>query len=343
MNETMELLNKIRSEASALYQERIPEATVENMESIRYAMISDENVQVANEFVNALLNKLVKSVVHDKKFENPLKPLKQGKKPIGDGIEEIYTNFIKADDTGAFDGAKLFERKLPDVKTVYHRMNLELQYPVTINRTKLSKAFASYEALDSFINDIINKLYSSAELDEFMNMKQLFKSAVEKNAIKVEKVANPYASEANAKAFIKHVKNISSLMKYPSTSFNSYLTAQSVDTTPVKTLSRYKEQILILPETVNNTLDVDVLASAFNMSVAEFNKTRKVLVDELPVDRCLGALVDEKFLQVWDDYYIVTSFSNAKGLYDNYYLNIGQTMAYSILVNAVLFTYDVEA
>lgn len=340
MDNVIELLNKIRSEASATYQDRIPEATQENMESIRYAMIGDDNVQVANEFMDSLLNKLVKSVIHAKKFENPLKPLKQGKKPVGDGVEEIYTNFIKADDTGAFDGTKLLERKLPDTKTIYHRMNLELQYPVTINRTQLSKAFASYDALDSYINDIINKLYSSAEFDEFMNMKQLFASAVEKKAIKVETVANPYVSEANAKAFIKHVKNISSLMKYPSESFNSYLTAQNVDTTPVRTLSRLNEQILIIPEAVNNTLDVDVLASSFNMSLADFNKTRKVLVDELPVANCLGALVDEKFLQVWDDYYIVTDFKNGKGLYNNYYLNIGQTMAYSPLVNAVLFVYD---
>lgn len=340
MDKTIELLNSIRAAASQDYQERIPEATRTNIETIRAVMIGD-NPMVANEFMSTLLNRLIKDVVINKKFENPLKPLKQGKKPVGDSIEEIYNNFIKADDTGAFDGSKLFERKLPDTKTVFHRMNLELQYPVTVSRVKLSKAFASYEALDSYITDIINKLYSSAELDEFMNMKELFASAVKNNAIKVITVANPYASKENAQEFIKQVKNISSLMKYPSTQFNSYLTAQKTDKTAVRTLSRLNEQILILPETVNNTLDVDVLASSFNMSVADFNKTRKVLVDELPVDNCLGAIVDEKWLQVWDDYNIITEFTNAKGLYTNYYLNIGQTMAYSILVNAVLFTYEV--
>lgn len=340
MNTTIELLNKIRSEASALYQSRIPEATLTNMESIRYQMLNGEdNIQVANEFMSRLINKLIKTVIISKRFENPLKPLKQGKQPLGDGVEEIYNNFIKADQA-AFNGTKLFERALPDTKTVYHRMNLELQYPITVNRTKLSQAFTSYEMLDSYINEVINTLYNSAELDEFANMKQLFKSAVDHNAIKVIKVANPYTSEANAKEFIKHVKNISSLMKYPSASYNSYTTAQTVDTTPLLTFSRFKEQILILPETVNNTVDVDVLASSFNMSVADFNKTRKILVDELPVDNCLGALVDEKFLQVFDNYVNVTEFFNAKGMYTNYYLNIGQTMAYSILVNAVLFTYD---
>ena len=85
------LLNTIRDNASATYQERIPEATRTNMESIRFAMLGDDDVsvQVANEFMSTLLNKLVRSVVHTKRFENPLKSLKKGKKPVGDTIEEI--------------------------------------------------------------------------------------------------------------------------------------------------------------------------------------------------------------------------------------------------------------
>ena len=56
-----ELLNTIRDNASSTYQERIPEATQINLEAIRYAMIDDNNIMVANEFMTTLLNKLVKS------------------------------------------------------------------------------------------------------------------------------------------------------------------------------------------------------------------------------------------------------------------------------------------
>lgn len=336
---TIEIFNKIRTDASVQYQSRIPEATLENMEAVRYAMLADENYKLANEFCEALMNQLVKIVIIDKKFENPLKPFKQGRMPLGNGIEEVYTNFITADKTGAFDGEQLFKRELPDVNTVFHQKNLELQYPVTINRTKLEEAFKDYASLDSFINDIISKLYDSAELDEFLNMKNLFKSAYEKNAIVVKKVTNPFE---NPKKFIEDVKNISSDMKYPKTSYNPYLTAQTKDKTALTTLTRLKDQLLILPESVNNTVDVNVLAASFNMSLADFNKTQKILVDELPVENCVGAIVDKKWFQVWDKYHLVTSFRNAKGLYDNYYLSIGQIMAYSILVNAVLLVYDVE-
>lgn len=336
MADMITILNTIRSNASATYQERIPEATRTNLESIRYAMVDSENIMVANEFMGTLLNKLVKSVVHTKRFENPLKAFKKGKKPLGDAIEEIYNNFIKAD---VYDqtGAKLLERKLPDTKTVYHRMNLQLQYPITVSREQLSRAFASYDALDKFITDLIQQLYNSAELDEFANMKQLMKSALEKGAVKTIEIAEPLESAENGKEFIKAVKTVSGLMKFPSKDFNGYLTAQSTDTKGITTFSRPEEQVLILDTATDTSVAVDVLASVFNMSVAEFNNTKKVVIDTFPDANIRACLVDEAFFQVYDDMYFVSEWHNPQGLYTNYYLNVWQTLAYSILVNAVAF------
>ena len=73
------------------------------------------------------------------------------------------------------------------------------------------------------------------------------------------------------------------------------------------------------------------------MSVAEFNDTRKIVIDAFPDERIVGALVDEQFFQVWDDLVFFTNFRNPEGLYDNYYLHVWQTLAYSILVNGVVF------
>lgn len=336
--ELVTLLNTIRDNASADYQARIPEANRDNLEQIRYAMIDGDNIMIANEFVGTLLNKLVKSVVHTKMFENPLKTLKRGTKPLGDTIEEIYNNFIKGETFG--DGSTLLSRNLPDTKTVYHRMNHQMQYPITVSREQLNKAFASYDALESYIQNLINTLYNSAELDEFMNMKQVIKSALDKKAMKTVKIADPTASDTNGKKFIKTVKTVSGLMQFPSTEFNGYLTAQTTDTEPITTFSRKSEQVLILDTATDTSVSVDVLAALFNMSVAEFNDTRKIVIDTFPTftDGTVHAvLVDEAFFQIYDDLFTITSFQNGKGLYTNYYLNVWQTIAFSILVNAVAF------
>lgn len=334
--DVLNILNTIRANASAEYQNRIPEASRTNMDDIRYAMIDGDNIQVANEFMNTLLNKVVKTQLISKIFKNPLKSLKKGKKPLGDTVEEVYTNFIKAKQYDK-TGAELLNRNLPDVKTLYHRMNLQLQYPITVSREQLYKAFTSLDTLEKFIGDIINSLYNSAELDEFVNTKQLFKSAIEKNAIKVIEVSDPLTSPDNAKEFIKAIKTVSGLMVFPSTAHNAYLEAQSKDTNPITTFSRKDEQVLIIDTATDTTVSVDVLASIFNMSVAEFNDTKKIVIDVFPDPNVRAVLIDEQFAQIFDDLVAITKFENGAGLYDNYYLNVWQTMAYSILVNAVAF------
>lgn len=331
------IMNTIRANASQTYQDRIPELTRNNLEDVRFAMIDDDNVVVANEFTNALLNKVFKQDIISKRFVNPLKSLKKGKKPVGDTVEEVYVNFVKGAEYDPNIGAKMLERTLPDVKTLYHRMNYKQKYRQTFSQQALAKAFASFEALESYFSGIITAMYNSADLDEFANMKQLLASALNANAMKKVDIADPLLSAENAQNFIKSVKTVSGLMAFPSADWNAYLTAQDTDDIPITTFSRKSEQILILDTATDTGVSVDVLASTFNMSVADFNDTRKIVIDVFPDPTMRAALVDEQFFQIWDDLFLFKSFDNPEGLYDNYYLHVWQTMAYSILVNAVAF------
>lgn len=334
----VDILNTIRDNASETYQDRIPEATQQNIIAVQEAMCDPNNAVVTNEFIGTLLNMVIKQVIHNKLFSDPLKSLKKGKKPLGDTVEEIYANFLKAkqyDETGA----ELLNRNLPDVKAVYHRMNRQDKYKVTISPEQLYKAFSSYEKLGSFIQTIINSLYNSSELDEFILMKQLLKQAYDQNALKVVDIPDPLADDngVNAKKFIKTVKTISGDMVFPNSNNNAWLTAQSTDDKPLITFSKKDEQVLILSNAVDVTVNIDVLASVFNMTVAEFNDTKKIVIDEFPDPDIRGALVDEQFFQVFDDLVFFKEFENPEGLYKNYMLHVWQTLAYSPLVNAVLF------
>ncbi len=330
------VLNTIRDNASDIYRERIPEATRTNIEDIQAGMTDPNNAVVTNEFITTLLNMIIKQVIITKFFSDPLKSLKKGTKPLGDTIEEIYANFVQAK---GYDptGADLLTRELPDVKAVYHRMNRKDKYKITVSPEMIQKAFASYERLSSFIQSIINTLYNSSELDEFVLMKQLIKQACDNNAMKVVTVADPTASESNAKAFIKAVKIVSGDMVFANSNNNAYLTSQSVDNKPIITNTPKAEQVLIIDNATDVSVAIDVLASVFNMSVAEFNDTRKIVIDAFPDPSIRACLVDEMFFQVYDDLVLFKEFENAEGLYRNYYLHVWQTLAYSNLVNAVAF------
>ena len=174
------VLNTIRDNASDIYRDRIPEATRTNIEDIQAGMTNPNNAVVTNEFITTLLNMIIKQVIITKFFSDPLKSLKKGAKPLGDTIEEIYANFVQAK---GYDptGADLLTRELPDVKAVYHRMNRKDKYKITVSPEMIQTAFSSYERLASFIQSIINTLYNSSELDEFVLMKQLIKQACRNN------------------------------------------------------------------------------------------------------------------------------------------------------------------
>ena len=341
MNNEQEILilNTIRDHASKVYQDTIPEATQTNIETIQAAMIDGSNYAVANEFMAALMNMVAKVDIVSKQYNNPLRGLKRGKKILGDTVQEIYVNFLKAKQFDK-EGKELLNRNLADTKVLYHRMNRRDTYKVTVSQEDLKKAFTSYDHFNAYISDIISKLNSSAENDEFTLMKQLIKQALDNNAIKTVTVADPTTGEANGKAFIKAVKTISGDMTFVNSRNNAYLQAQSEDTNPLLTFSRKKEQVLILDNATDVALSVDVLASIFNMSVAEFNDTRKIVIDAFPDPSVRACLVDERFFQVWDDNIFFTSFENPEGLYRNYLLHVWQTLSYSVLVNGVVFKVD---
>lgn len=336
------VLNTIRDNASDIYRSRIPEATRTNIQDIQEGMTNPNNAVVTNEFISTLLNMIIKQVIHNKFFSDPLKSLKKGTKPLGDTIEEIYANFVQAK---GFDptGADLLDREMPDVKAVYHRMNRQDRYKITISPEQIQKAFASYDKLESFIQTIINTLYNSSELDEFVLMKQLIKQAIDNNAMKVVTIPDPVASEQNAKDFIKAVKIVSGDMVFANSNNNAYLDSQTTDTKALITCTPKSEQILIIDNATDVSVSIEVLAYVFNMSVAEFNDTRKIVIDAFPDESIRACLVDEQFLQVYDDLLLFKEFENAEGLYKNYYLHVWQTLAYSNLVNAVAFKVASDA
>ena len=334
--DAIELLNTIRDNASQAYQDRVPEATRNNIESVGEAITDLNNAVVYNEFINTLANMIYAPMLIKKSWSNPLGKFKKGKKTFGDTVEEIYNNFIKAK-TYDQSGTGLLTRELPDTKTIFHRMNRQDTYQLTDSPEALAKAFKSYEGVSEYIQNLFTTIRNSAEFDEYILMRQLLAQAYEANAVKVVPVADPTASEANAKEFIKTIKTISGLMEYPSSDYNGYLTAQSTDEKAIITFSKKDEQILLLDVPTDTACNVDVLAYAFGRDLLTFNTEVKQIIDAFPIDGMVGALVDKNFFQVYDDLFTFREFENGLGLYRNHYLHVWQTLGFSCLTNAVFF------
>ena len=334
--DAIELLNTIRDNASQAYQDRVPEATRTNIEEVGSAITNLNNAVVYNEFINTLANMIFAPMLIKKSWENPLGKFKKGKRTFGDTVEEVYNNFIKAQ---TFDqtGSGLLTRKLPDTKVVFHRMNRQDSYVLTDSPEALAKAFKSYEGVAEYLENLFTTIRNSAELDEYVLMKQLIEESYNNNALKVVAVADPSLSEANAKAFIKTIKTVSGDMIFPNSNWNAYLTAQSDDNKAIITFSSRDDQILLIDNATDVACDVDVLAYAFGRDLLRFNTEVKQIIDAFPVEGMVGLLVDRNFFQVYDDLFTFREFENGLGLYRNHILHVWQTLGYSILCNAAAF------
>ena len=337
MANMVNIVNTILSNASADYKARVPQATQTNIAEVGTAIMEFKATE--NEFLNALVNKIAMQIVWNRVFSNPLSVLKKGTVPLGKNLEEIYTNPAtgqKYDPTGA----DLLTRALPDVKAIYHAMNRQDKYKVTVSKTQLITAFTSWAKLEELLNDIVNTIYSGDNLDEFLLMKELFASAITGGKIKTVDV-DPLTDTSAVKAFVKSIKTVGQGMAFPSSLYNSYADVNKdvEGVTPAITWCPIENQVLVMRNDVSVEVDMELLAQAFNVSYAEL-KQRTLIVDSFgSATNCGAILCDENFIRVYDNLKQVENFHNGEGLYDNFILHHWQTYSLSLFANAMAFMF----
>ena len=334
------LMNSILANGSAEYQNYVPLATRTNITTVGNPILTYQTVQ--NEFLNALINKIALTIVRRKMLSNPLAPLKKGEIPLGDGVEEIQVNRANAT---AFDptGAGLLNRTLPDVAVMYHRLNRRDEYDVTISKEQLKSAFTSWDNLNRLLEGIIASMYDGDSDDEYILMKNLMADAVNNNHIVTATL--PYLKTVDGTAvagagsiLVEQLKNASSYMSFAGSNFNKYHIVNP-GTTPRRLKTEVQDQILILRADIANSIDVNVLANAFNLSKTEFLANRVIVDNFGAADSVAGFLCDKDFFQVYDNLRDTQEFFNPKGLYWNYFYHVWQTVSYSLLTNAIAFSF----
>ena len=334
--QVIEILNTIRDNASAQYQERIPEATAENLREVGSLIMSYQVTK--NEFCDAVVNKIAMTDIANRRFQNPLKLLKQGAIPFGTTVESIFTNPVGAKTFNANSGAsELFAVAKPDVKTVYYTKNRADMYEVSINNDLLKGAFTGADGWNKFYQSIINALYSGDEIDEFLLMRDMIGGAISENKLKT--VTVPY-SKGDTEEFIILLKTLSKNMTLPSNEYNGYnvLNAEAIAAktlTPAKTWTTSDRQIIIIRSDVDARTDVEVLAKAFNMSKVEFEQ-RKFVVDTFGDPDVLCFLGDSSAIRVQDTLYEVGSDYNPHNLTTKYILHHHQLYNIDLFANGVV-------
>ena len=339
MNNGVKIFNFIRNNSTEAFVQTVPSATNDNIQTISNILFNDAYQPMLNEFVTNLINRIALTIVRNKSYSNPLSVFKKGSIPLGTDIQDIFTNPAIAEkyEYSNTAMAKLLTITDPDTHVAYYRRNRQDLYTKTISREGLQGAFVSWEKFNDFIASITTSLYSGNYIDEFEYTKALVNGAYVNNKVIVEKVANP-TDEASSKAFLKKVRALYKKLSFPSTKYNAYSKFSGANGL-IKTWTEPDRVVLIIKADAMAEIDVDALASAFNLDKANF-LGRVIEVDEFESPEIIGVICDESWLQIYDNIFRFDEFYNARVMAWNEYLHAWGTYAICPFANAVVLATE---
>ena len=335
----------LSSAASQEFKDRIGSVTAANIKNIGETITTYPTAK--NEFVNVLTNQVSKQLFFNKVWENPYKMFNRGQLPYGKSIESIFVDIVKGKDrsrqtTATNLASDLLSRQSPNVKVEYHTENFQQQYPTTISDEELKGAFRNANGLSEMTARILQAPLTGAEFDQFLMIKHALAN-LKCAEVKIGKTAyNALTNQQKANAITTAVKAYVKKLKFLSNNYN----AQGV-----MTFSRPSDLYLFVPADISAFLDVEQLASAFNISKVEL-PTRVLDIDNFQKVNsgsdassnpyvedtdALFYLIDKDAIQLYETLNESESFRNPQAKYTNIWFDRWGIIASCHFANAIKF------
>ena len=317
------------------WTDRIPEASQLTWQQVGVLISDEKYAALRNEIYDALVNLIGKTKVWHMSITNPLSRFKSGEMSYGDTYQEIMSDVIEGQ-TFKIAEDDQFKKWPSSVYAAYHRINREQFYPVTIEETKINRAFRAEGGMQSLVNSIVNQMYSSNNLDEFLFTKQLMGAYYTNTEIPVQATqkitVDPVTDAASGAAFVLASKDVLSAMRFPSRSYN-----------PMQIMMQTEPSdfIIIMRANLNNRIRVDTLTGAFNKEYVEID-IPILTVDEFGtgMENVQAVIADKGWLRIFDTLRRLKLAENARNLYRNYYYHVHQLYAASPFVNCVFLVTE---
>lgn len=322
----------------------------------------EDHDKVFEKFFHTLLVRIIKIVYTVDSYENPLAQLKGGMLEAGDIVEEIAFDLCDPHQYDSTEDTAFPKQEVLNVVAAVHKVNYEKYYKSTINRVKVLKAFTTRDGMEELIGHIVERMYTSSNVDEFTLFKYVLGRAALNGEILSETISfEETATEDEKKRALATVKKAINDMGFMDNQFNSMHLPQVTN----------RDRLLILMKTgFEASLSVELYAYMFNMSKAEI-QDRTILLNDwtkfdndrmklLFTDSESGAVspefvpftdeeiaklnsiplyvLDERFFKIWDYLIEFTEFYNPEKLYWNYWLHTHKLVSTSPFANGIAYT-----
>ena len=339
MATNVDITNLVASMGSTDLHNRIGTATEQTIGKIGETILT--YTATKNEFLDVLVNKICGQLFMNKVYTNPLSFFEKDPIPFGATLESVFCDLIQAKNfnenfgSGNTEVGSLIGVEKPPVKTEYYSRNFAKKYKISVSDEQLRTAFMNANGLQNLINQVLTVPTNSRNFDDFQMMKGLLANASTKEVTlsTAYKTAN---DDAKAKELTKKTRAIVDRFGMMGNVFNIQ---------GVNTFTNPQNIVIITTPEVSAMLDVELLATSFNMEKAEMGRrivkidsfqkydgTNKKFVADPNVELMI---VDEDYIQFRRTLQVSESFRNPDHLTTNVFTHNQGVCAVCGFVNAV--------
>ena len=272
MATNVDITNLVASMGSTDLHNRIGTATEQTIGKIGETIL--KYTATKNEFLDVLVNKICGQIFMNKVYTNPLSFFEKDPVPFGATLESIFCDLIQAKNfnenfgTGNTEVGSLIGTEKPPVKTEYYTRNFAKKYKISVSDEQLRTAFMNANGLQNLINQVLTVPTNSRNFDDFQMMKGLLANSKTKEVTLPTSYATA-SDDVKAKMLTKKTRAIVDRFGMMGNVFNIQ---------GINTFTNPQNIVIITTPEVAAMLDVELLATAFNMEKAEMGR-RIVKID----------------------------------------------------------------
>lgn len=295
----------------------------------------------ANEFISAIVNKIVYQKVHSMSFSNPFAKYEGYPVKFGDTIENIFVD-VPTGYTFDKDATDPFTKYVSDVKALYATINFEMQYPTTIQDSLMRRAVLNEGGLMNLVNEIVSRMGQRKDIDEYQaTVYMLNNEDIYAEGFESLDVSEASSDTEKYKAITQKIIDVVSDFALPSKDNNAL---------GVLNVTPRENCLLVIKQEILNHINLDFLAGVFNLSKVELIKNiipvRSFQVikpgTELQDPSAVGedlafVVVDTRGFDIHSALEDSGMIYNPKGKYTNHFTNDWKIISYKYFYNARAF------
>ena len=351
-------LNEIREtliEDNKLYQTQIPVVDVTTSSQAYGQSLLSLPADLRNKFINALVDRIAYTAFTIRYFKNPFESLKGDETPLGAIGQEIYVNPAKGRVYNIDDFAGLLAKYESDVKAEYNEINADFQYPATIVRQELQKAFVSWGDFERLIMGISASLYNGSYIDQWKLTKLLISNAYRTNSVSMETISISNLSApttAELETLTARLRELYLNFQEPSDNYNAWKKVGGYGRA-IETWTPPEDIVVFINTKMASWLSVKVLANAFNIdeaslmgrvfTTASFDVYNDEGVKVFDGSKIVAQICDRRWFKIRDIDLFMDEFYNANNRSWQKYLNYRGAYNYSFFANCVQLVTEVPA